>query len=143
MRLQLAVPLLAVAALLVGCGDETGDTTAGDPTTPAATSSSPSPTAKPVSAQRTCAELYHPPQQLMPRAIEFVHGSPSAESSDQADDLVAGLTEAEGHALEPLAVDIATAREGVEAKLAGEQPSMSDFDKAVNRLGGHCELYND
>lgn len=143
MRLALAVPLLAVAALLAGCGDDSGDATAGDPTTPASTSSSPSPTEKPVSAQRTCAELYHPPDQLMPRAIEFVHGSPSAEGSGEANELVTGLAAAEAHALEPLAVDIAVTRETVEAKLDGEQPPTGDFDKAVNRLAAHCELYND
>jgi hypothetical protein len=140
MRLTIAVPMVAVAALLAGCGDDTGDATA-DPATPAATSASP--TAEPVGVQRSCAELYHPPDQLMPRAIELVHGSPSAEDTARADDLVAGLGEAEGHALEPLAVDIAVAREGVEAVIAGEQPSLADFDKAVNRLARHCELYND
>jgi hypothetical protein len=142
MRLTIAVPLIAVAALLAGCGDDTGDATAGDPTA-SATPSSATPTAKPVSVQRSCAELYHPPHQLMPRAIEFVHGSPSAEDSDQANDLVAGLAEAGGHALGPLAVDIATTREGVEAKLDGDQPSLADFDKAVNRLARHCALYSD
>ena len=140
MRLTIAVPMVAVAALLAGCGDDTGDATA-DPATPAATSASP--TAKPVGVQRSCAELYHPPDQLMPRAIELVHGSPSAEDTARADDLVAGLSEAEGHALEPLAVDIAVAREGVEAVIAGEQPSLADFDKSVNRLARHCALYND
>ena len=141
MRLTIAVPMVAVAALLAGCGDDTGDATAGDPTTPAATSASP--TTKPVGVQRTCAELYHPPDQLMPRAIELVHGSPSAEDTSAADDLVTGLSDAEGHALEPLAVDIAVAREAVEATIAGEQPATADFDKAVNRLARHCELYND
>lgn len=143
MRLTIAVPMVAVAALLAGCGDDTGDATAGDPTTPAATSGSPSPSEKPVSVQRSCAELYHPPDQWMPRAIELVHGSPSAEDTARADDLVAGLSAAEAHALEPLAVDIAVAREGVEAVIAGEQPALADFDKAVNRLARHCELYND
>ncbi|MGY2702327.1 MULTISPECIES: hypothetical protein [unclassified Nocardioides] len=145
MRLAIAVPLLAVATLLVGCGDDTGDATAGDPTGGAPTSSatSPSPSEKPVGVQRSCAELYHPPQQLMPRAIDFVHGSPSAQDSGRADDLVAGLADAEGHALEPLAVDIATTREGVESKLSGGAPSMAEFDKAVNRLARHCELFGD
>jgi hypothetical protein len=144
MRLALVVPLLAAAALLAGCGDDSGDATAGDPTTGAASSSaSPSPSAKPVSSQKTCAELYHPPGQLMPRAIELVHGSPSTGDTAAADDLVSGLSEAESHALEPLALDIAVAREGVESTVAGDQPSMSEFDHAVNRLASHCELYND
>lgn len=143
MRLTIAVPMVAVAALLAGCGDDTGATTAGDPTTPTATSGSPSPTTKPVSVRRSCAELYHPPDQLMPRAIELVHGSPSAEDTARADDLVTGLADAEGHALGPLAVDIATTREGVEAVIAGERPGVADFDKAVNRLARHCALYND
>lgn len=140
MRLTIAVPLVAVAALLAGCGDDTGDATAGDPASPA---TSPSPAAKPVSVQRSCAELYRPPDQLMPRAIELVHGSPSAEDTARADDLVAGLTAAEAHALAPIAVDIAVARQGVEATVAGEPPAVADFDKSVNRLGRHCELYND
>lgn len=145
MRLTIAVPLVAVAALLAGCGDDTGDATAGDPTASAPTSSagSPSPSEEPVSVQKSCAELYHPPQQLMPQAIEFVHGSPSAESSGRAGDLVTALAAAEAHALEPLAVDIATTREGVSAKLAGERVSLGEFDKAVNTLARHCELYND
>jgi hypothetical protein len=143
MRLTIAVPLIAVAALLAGCGDDTGDATAGDPTAPAATSGSPSPSEEPVGVRKTCAELYHPPDQLMPRAIELVHGSPSAEDTARAADLVAGLAAAEGHALGPLAVDIATTRTGVEATIAGERPAVADFDKAVNRLARHCELYND
>jgi hypothetical protein len=79
----------------------------------------------------------------MPRAIELVHGSPSAEDTARAADLVAGLTAAEAHALGPLAVDIATTREGVEAVIAGERPAVAGFDKSVNGLGRHCELYND
>jgi hypothetical protein len=140
MRLTIAVPLVAVAALLAGCGDDTGDGTAAEPT---ASPTSASPSVEPVSAQKSCAELYRPPGQLLPRAIELVHGSPSAEDTARADDLVSGLTTAEGHALEALATDIAVAREGVEATIAGEQPAVGDFDKAVNRLARHCELYND
>ncbi|HEU5035563.1 MAG TPA: hypothetical protein VFT70_01060 [Nocardioides sp.] len=146
MRQTIAVPMAALAtlaALLSGCGDDTGDTTAGDPTAPASTAGTPSPSTEPVSVRKTCAELYRPPGQLMPRAIELVHGSPSAEDTAKADDLVAGLAAAEAQAAETLAVDIVTTREGVEARVGGEQPVLAEFDQAVNRLGHHCELYND
>ena len=148
MRLTIAVPLIAVAALLAGCGDDTGDATAGDPTSPAATSGSPAPSEEPVSVRKTCAELYRPPAQLMPRAIEFVHGSPSAEGTAEAEELVTALAAAEGHALGPLAEDIAVVREAVDAqRAAGESgtdgPDVGTFDSSSNRLARHCELYND
>lgn len=101
-----------------------------------------------MSARKTCAELYHPPAQLMPRAIEFVHGSPSAEDSSEAEELVTALADAQGHALGPLAEDIAVVREAVDAqRVAGESgsdgPAVAPFDTAANRLARNCEIYND
>jgi hypothetical protein len=103
---------------------------------------------KPVSVQKTCAELYHPPEQLMPRAIEFVHGSPSAEDAIDAEALVTGLAEVEGHSLGPLAEDIAIARESVDTQRAAIEsgsagPDLPAFDAAGRRLAHHCEFYND
>ncbi len=143
MRLAIAVPLLAVAALLAGCGDDTGATTAADPSAGSASTTATSPAAEPVSLRKSCAELYRPPDQLMPRAIEFVHGSPSAEDSSQANDLVDGLAAAAAHASPTLVADIEVVHAGVQARLDGQQPTLADFDRAVNRLGGHCELYGD
>lgn len=146
--------LALAATLLAGCGDDSGDT-ATDPSEPASESpsttlsESPSeePTQKPVSVQKTCAELYHPPEQLMPRAIEFVHGSPSAEDAADAEDIVTGLAEVEGHSLGPLAEDIVITRVAVDTQRAAlesgsDGPDLKEFDGAVNQLARHCELYN-
>ena len=148
MRLSVVALLVALPLALAGCGDETA--TSGDEPTPSASTStsapaeSPSPTEKPVSARRTCAELYHPPAQLMPRAIELVHDSPSGEDADAAaTELSGGLADSEGHALGPLAEDIAVVRAQVEAVGAGEQPDLAAFDEAANGLGRNCEIYND
>jgi hypothetical protein len=145
MRRSLAALVVALPLALAACGSDTG-TTADDPT-PSASSPAATPTAtasvKPVSVQRTCARLYHPPAQLMPRAIELVHGSPSAEDASAATELAAGLAEAQAHALGPLAEDIAVVVTGVEAVGAGETPDTAAFDKAANGLGRSCELYND
>jgi hypothetical protein len=147
--------LVLLGSVLAGCGDD-GGTTATDPgpsESPSVSSqSSAEPSAgaseEPVSVRKTCAELYHPPAQLMPRAIEFVHGSPSAETVPQAEELISGLAAAEGHALGPLAEDITVVREAVDAKRAAAQtdadgPEVAPFDAASNRLARHCELYND
>lgn len=150
MRLYVAALLVALPLALAACGDETA--TSGDEPTPTPTASastptpaeSPSPTGKPVSARRTCAELYHPPAQLMPRAIELVHDSPSGETADAAaSELAGGLAEAEAHALGPLAEDIVVVRAQVEAVGAGEVPDLAAFDEAANGLGRNCEIYND
>lgn len=140
MRRSLAALLLAAPLALAACGDETGEPTASEPT---ATESSPAPEVEPYGARKTCAQLYRPPAQLMPRAIELVHGSPSAEDASAAEELASGLTEAEAHALAPLAEDIAVVLTGVEAIGAGETPDVIAFDKAVNALGRDCEIYND
>lgn len=145
MRLSVAALLLTLPLALAGCGDETA-TSGDDPTSSAPTptpAASASPSEKPVKAQRTCAELYHPPAQLMPRAIELAHDSPSAEDADAAAELAAGLAEAEGHALGPLAEDIAVVRAGIEQVGAGESPDLAAFDKAANGLARNCEIYND
>lgn len=152
--------LVLAASVLAGCGDD-GGTTAADPGatgTPAASSEAPTetPAETPadgstegtVSVRKTCAELYRPPGQLMPRAIEFVHGSPSADDVAEAAELVAALAAAEGHALGPLAEDIVVVREAVDAQRAAAEsgsggPEMAPFDAAGNRLARHCELYND
>lgn len=144
--------LLSATIVLAGCGSD-GDTTATDPgPTESSSVSSEPPTGAPsqdaVSVRKTCAELYRPPVQLMPRAIEFVHGSPSADGTAEAEELVTALATAEGHALGPLAEDIAVVREAVDAqRAAGESgsggPDVGPFDAASNRLAGHCELYND
>ncbi len=149
-------PLIALAGLvlaagaLAGCGDDTG-TTASDPgptatSSPASEPPSGTPTEAAVSVRKTCAELYHPPAQLMPRAIEYVHGSPSAEGSAEAEQLVTALAGVEGHSLGPLAEDIAVVREAVDARraAAGSGGSgLKSFDAATHRLAGHCEFYND
>ena len=98
--------------------------------------------------QKTCAELYRAPDQWMPRAIEFVHGSPSAADASDAEAIVTGLADVEGHSLGPLAEDIAIVRESVDTQRAAvesgaEGPDVRAFDAAGNRLAGHCELYND
>lgn len=140
-----------VASVLAGCGDDAG-TTATDPgpspSTPDPGQSADQPSEEPVSVRKTCAELYHPPAQLMPRAIEFVHSSPAAEDSSQAEELVTGLDLARGRALGPLAEDVAVVREAVEAQRAAaesgsEGPEVAPFDAAANRLARHCEIYND
>ena len=97
--------------------------------------------------QKTCAELYRPPDQWMPRAIEFVHGAPSAEDVADAEALAAGLAEVEGHSLGPLAEDIAITRVAVDTQRAALEsdsagPDLQEFDSAVNRLARHCEFYN-
>jgi hypothetical protein len=143
---------LLLAALLTGCGDDTGDAKVAADPSPSQTGSTASPsgaaTQKPVSVQRTCADLYHPPAQLMPRAIEFVHGSPSAEDASSAEDIVSGLATAEARALGPLAEDIAVVGAAVDAQREAVQsgtdgPDVKSFDAAANRLAHHCELYND
>jgi len=146
MRLQLVAALALLPLALVGCGDATGDGATGTDPTPSAsppTSAASSPAAEPVSARATCAELYHPPAQLMQHAIDLIHGSPSAEDSSAGNDLVAGLAGAGSHALAILAVDIETTRTAVAAKLAGQQPDLRSFDQAVNRLARHCALTSD
>jgi hypothetical protein len=148
MRLSLAASLagivLALPLALAACGDETGvatdEPTTGTSSTP---TDSPSLEARPYQAQKTCAQLYRPPAQLMPRAIELVHGSPSAEAVTAAVEIADGLAEAEAHALDPLAEDIAVVIAGVQAVGSGETPDVAAFDKAANGLGRNCELYND
>lgn len=148
--------LVLAVSLLAGCGSD-GESTATDPgptesasdtSPPPADASSGSSTGPTVSVRKTCAELYRPPAQLMPRAIEFVHGSPSAEGSAEAEELVSALAAVEGHSLGPLAEDIAVVREAVDAqRAAGESgsagPEVGPFNAASNGLAGHCELYND
>ena len=56
--------------------------------------------------------------------------------------------DAQGHALGPLAEDIAVVREAVDAqRVAGESgsdgPAVAPFDTAANRLARNCEIYND
>src|SRR6478609_6744856 len=150
MRLSVAATLLALPLALAACGSDTG-TAADEPTPSAAPASASTPaatptataSAKPVSAQRTCAQLYHPPAQLMPRAIELVHGSPSAEDPSDADELAAGLVAAQARALGPLAEDIAVVVAQVQAVGAGEEPDVATFDTSSNTLAHHCEIYND
>jgi hypothetical protein len=143
--------LLLTGALLAGCGDDAGGETATDPgpTTSAASTdpeSSAPPSQAPVGVQRTCKELYLPPAQLMPRAIELVHGSSSAEDVADAGELGTGLGAVEAHSLGPLAEDIAVVLAGVDARRAavesgGGDPDLKAFDAAVNRLARHCEFY--
>ena len=102
-----------------------------------------------MSVQKTCAELYHPPHQWIPRALEFVHGSPSADPAAEAGEIVAGLADVAGHALGPLADDIAIIRVGVDTERAsiesgsGEGADIAAFTAAGRRLAHHCEFYND
>jgi hypothetical protein len=145
--------LLLTGALLAGCGDDGGDDSATDPepTTSAGSAdpeSSAPPSQAPVGVQRTCKELYLPPAQLMPRAIELVHGSSSTEDVAEAGELGTGLAAVEGHSLGPLAEDIAVVRVGVDARRAavesgGADPDVKAFDAAANRLARHCEFYVD
>lgn len=143
MRLALAAAALAATALVAGCGDSDG-TTATDPasgsSSPAATT--PSASVEPVGVRTTCADLYHAPHQWMQHALALVHGS-SEDAAATGDEVAAGLAAAEQQALEPLAVDIEVVRAGVEAKAAGGDVDTAAFDKAANRLAGHCELYSD
>ena len=141
-----------IASVLAGCGDDGGGTTATDPgpspSTSAPSQSADQPAEEPVSVRKTCAELYHPPAQLMPRAIEFVHGSPSAEDASEAEELETALAEAEGHALGPLAELVVVVREAVGAQRAAVEsdadgPGVAPVDAAANRLARHCEIYND
>jgi hypothetical protein len=144
-----AAGLLLLGTLIAGCGDDSADT-ASDRSEPASSSSSPSdqPSQKPVGVRKTCAELYRPPNQWMPLAIEFVHGSPSAAEASDAEAIVTGLAEVEGHSLGPLAEDIVIIRESVDAQRTAVEtgsaaPDTKSFDTATQRLAGHCDLYND
>lgn len=142
MRSFLAAVVIALPLALAACGDSTGEA-ADEPTVGMSSTPTDAPTAEPVSARKTCAELYRPPAQLMPRAIELVHGSPSAEDAAAATEIAAGLADVEAAAADPLAEDVAVTRTGVEAIGAGETPDVEAFDKAVNALGRDCEMYND
>ena len=157
--------LLALAAvvawLLPGCGDATDATdAAANPTATAAVPASESapptasteptssvPAEEPVSVRETCTELYYPPAQLMPRAIEFVHGSPSAGGVADAADVGTALSDAARRAEPALAEDIEVVRTSVDVQRAsvesgsGQGPDLQQFDAAVGRLAGHCEPY--
>ena len=158
----LAGSIVLVAAVLTGCGSDSGGE-ALDPSPSVLDSVSPSvtdsptptplasitPNGKPVSVQKTCAELYHPPGQWMPRANEFVNGSPSADPVADAGEIVGGLADVAGHALGPLADDIAIVRIAVDDQRAslesgsGAGPDVAAFNAAGRRLAHHCEFYND
>jgi hypothetical protein len=84
----------------------------------------------------------------MQLAIAFVHGSPSAAEASDAEAIVTGLAEVEGHSLGPLADDIVIIRQSVDAQRTAVEsgsagPDTTSFDTATRRLAGHCELYND
>ena len=144
MRLSVAAVVVALPLALGACGDSTGEA-ADRPTVDSSATPTDSPTSEvePYQAQRTCAQLYRPPAQLMPRAIELVHGSPAAEDASAAAEIAAGLAEAETHALDPLAEDIVVVVAGVEAVGAGGTPDVGAFDEAANGLGRNCKIYND
>jgi hypothetical protein len=84
----------------------------------------------------------------MPRAIEFVHGSPSAEGPAEAEELASALATAAGHAPGPLIDDLAVVLIAVDARRAAAEsgsggPDLESFDAASARLAGHCGRYND
>lgn len=160
--LGLAGSIVLIAAASAGCGSDSGaealdpspsvlDSVSPSTTDPATPTPLPSITAngKAVSVQKTCDELYHPPGQWMPRANEFVHGSPSADPASEAGEIVDGLADVAGHALGPLADDIAIVRVAVDDQRAslesdtGAGPDVAAFDAAGRRLAHHCEFYND
>ncbi|WP_284534207.1 hypothetical protein [Nocardioides sp. T2.26MG-1] len=131
--------LMLVSSVLAGCGSDGGGGAGVDPTTPAP---------EPVTLRAACAELYHPPAQLMPRAIELVHGSPSAEGPAGAEELVSALADAAGRAPASLAADLAVVRTSVDARRTAEEsgsggPDLEAFDAASSRLAGHCKRFND
>src|SRR6478609_6802483 len=160
----LAGSIVLLAAMLSGCGSDSG-AEALDPSPSVLDSVSPSvtdspaatptplpsitPNGKAVSVQKTCAELYHPPAQWMPRANEFVNGSPSGDPVAEAGEIVEGLADVAGHALGPLADDIAIVRVAVDDQRAslesgsGAGPDVAAFNAAGRRLARHCEFYND
>lgn len=131
--------LVLVASLLAGCGSDGGAGAGVDRTTPAPA---------PVRLREACAELYHPPAQLMPRAIELVHGSPAAEGPAGAADLVTALAHAAGRAPASLAADLAVVRTSVDAQRTAEKsgsggPDLEAFDAASRHLADRCQRFND
>jgi hypothetical protein len=153
-----AVPvgLVLVGVLcLTGCdgSDGAGDVATessprADPSDPAgpSTASGPTPRADP---GQTCTDLYYPPDHLVPRAIEMVHGPAARVPVSEAEEIVAALSTVAGTAEPALAADIATVRIGVDTQRAlaqsnaGDPPDLRAFDAAAHRLDAACATYGE
>jgi hypothetical protein len=98
---------------------------------------------------QTCADLYYPPAQLIPRAIELVHGSAAGDPVAEAKEIAAGLSTVAGTADPGLAADVAIVRVGVDTRRALAQsgvdhdPDLRSFDAAAHRLDTACATYGE
>ncbi|GAA1790560.1 hypothetical protein GCM10009795_040290 [Nocardioides hankookensis] len=150
-----AVLVVLVGALgLAGCAgsddpglaDDSGTSEVTASPTPATT---PSPAPSRGDTGQTCAGLYHPPDQLVPRAIELVHGNTTGDPVAEAADLVTGLSNVAATADPMLAADIAVVRISVDTQRAAVQSGvessqdLTSFDAAVRRLGKACASYGE
>jgi hypothetical protein len=135
-----AAPLVVAAGLcLTACGGS--DDVATDPP---ASSSSPdnSPPADPAPSTtdpaQTCADLYHPPGQLLLRAIEFVHGRSAGDPVAEAAEIVAGLSAVADTAEPRFDADLAIVRTAVD-----QEQDLTSFDAATDRLAQACATYGE
>jgi hypothetical protein len=151
MRTSLASAALLVLALPValgGCGDRAGSS-AHDPAGASSGRSAGSPSAAasgsaaPVSSRATCRDLYRPPHQLAPRALDLVHGDSGHPGRHDAAQLADDLGSTAGTALPDLAADIVVMRDGMTAVARGADPDTAAFDRSANRLARRCALYAD
>ena len=165
MRSSVAAVLVLLGGLgLTGCGgsDDPGgaDDVAHAPTSAVSTSPTPAPSTSPSSPAadptpsrmdtgETCVALYHPPDQLVPRAIEFVHGRPAGDPVSEARQLTAGLSTVAGTADPTLAADIAIVRISVDTQRAiaqsdaGTKQDLTSFAAATDRLAQACATYGE
>jgi hypothetical protein len=148
MRSFVAVLVLLGGLGLTGCGgsDAAGsDDVTSDPTS---SPSSPAPsTPSRADTGETCEALYQPPDQLVPHAIEFVHGRTVRDPASEARQITAGLSAVAATTVPSLAADIAVVRISVDTQRAlAESGSDADqdlasFDAATDRLAQACATY--
>ena len=157
MRLSLVhVVLVLVGGMcLAGCGgSDDADGAATEPTVAAGSSTSPSatsvdPTPSRADVEQTCVDLYHPPAQLVPRAIVFVQGSSTGDPVAEADEIVSGLSTVAGTADPTLAADIAIVRIAVDTQRAVAQSGtetaqdLTSFNASTRRLAQACAPYGE